>query len=257
MAAKLTFIKKIVEDDVINSYQLILNALFGDSIPGKYDETIVYNKGDAILQVVDNKYQLLICTKDNTTGEFNPDNWGNVAFTELFKDGTLITQNNIVINSKQEGLLDDLAALVYNLAGLLDNVLDMNHIYRENFKTNERIEITNGNYEQGCLKSNNVGIDFELKEPYELKLQPNKFKIKHMIEITGLPSLNCDITFNALDTNPYWFSANDAILNASFIEIPEDFEKEKDVPYALNIKIYGVCDSTSSIKVSDLMVMFI
>ena len=49
-----------------------------------------------------------------------------------------------------------------------------------------------------------------------------------MIELTVLHTLGCEITFNALDTQPYWFSANDAILSSGFFKIPEDFEKEDE-----------------------------
>ena len=257
MAAKLTFVKKILDDEVVNSYMLILNAVFGDKLPGSYDPTKIYNKGDVILRLIDGRYELLVCIKNNVTGEFNPDYWKKVSFTELFKDGTLIDQNNIVINSKQEGMLDDLATVIFNLAGLLDNQLDLNYIFRENFKTPDRLSIITGNHEPGSLNAiAGSGLNFKLKNPMELKTPPKKFKIKHIIEITGLPSLNCEITFNALDSSPYWFSANDAILNASFFEIPE-FQKDEDIPYAMNIRIYGSCNSSSSLKISDLMVMFI
>ena len=74
----------------------------------------------------------------------------------------------------------------------------------------------------------------------------------------GVPTLGCSITFNALDANPHWFDANNALLSADFFDIPLDgFEKEKDVPYALDIRIFGDCPSNSSLKISDLMVVFV
>ena len=257
MSAKLSFVKKIVDNDVINSYQLILSALFGNKIPLFYNEDKTYNKGDSILVMVDGTYELRICNADNVTGPFNEEKWQSVSFTELFKDGSTITQNNIIITTKQEGLVDDLATLIYNLAGLIDNRLEMNQIYKENFRNNDNLNIVIGNLQPGYIESiSNRGLEFQLKNPIEIAVQPEKFKLKHFIEIKGLPSLNCEITFNALDSVPFWFSANDAILDASFFEIPE-FEKEEDIPYAMNIKIKGTCNSTSSIKISDLMVVFI
>ena len=43
--AKLTLIKKIVDNEVINSFNLMLNVLFGGKLPELYDENKVYNKG--------------------------------------------------------------------------------------------------------------------------------------------------------------------------------------------------------------------
>jgi hypothetical protein len=78
-----------------------------------------------------------------------------------------------------------------------------------------------------------------------------------MIEMSGLPTLGCRITFNALDAEPYWFDANDSISSADFFKIPLDaFVKEEGVAYAMNIRIFGSCDSLSSLKISDLMVVF-
>lgn len=257
MSAKLSFVKKILDDENVNSYQLILKALFGTNTPYFYNENKVYNKGDVILVIVDGTYELRICNSNNVTGPFNEEKWQNVSFTGLFKDGSTITQNNIIINTKQEGLVDDLATVVSKLSGIIDDRLELNQLYRENFKTDEKLNILIGNFNQGYIESiENQGIDFQLKSPYKLSLKPEKFKLKHLIEFVGLPSLNCTITFNALDSTPYWFNINDAVLDASFFKIPE-FEKEEDVPYALNIRFKGTCNSTSSLKVSDLMVVFI
>ena len=94
MSAKLSFVKKILDDENINSYQLILKALFGANTPCFYNENKVYNKGDVILVVVDGAYELRMCNSDNVTGPFNEEKWQAVSFTALFKDGSTITQNN-------------------------------------------------------------------------------------------------------------------------------------------------------------------
>lgn len=176
---------------------------------------------------------------------------------ESLESGKTLRQINSEINDKQEGLLDDLATVVYNLAGLLDNRLELNHIYRENFKDESNLSITSGTFEQGSIKSaNNESIDFQLKQPKELRLQPEKLKLSHMIKYTGNPNLSCQITFNALDTNPVWFDVNEALLSSSFFDIPK-ISKEEGKPYALNIRIQGLCDNSSTIEISDLMVLFI
>ena len=255
--AKLTFVKKVVNEEVINSYNLILNVLFGGKIPEIYDENKVYNKGDVIIRInEEGMYELLVCTKDNITGPFNEDYWSPISFTDMFKDSSVITQNNTTIKNIQEGMADDLATLVYNLAGLLDNDMDFNQIFRENFKNDDNLNILNGTHEIGYLTSDENGLDFMLFEPKGLTLQPKKFKLKHYMEIVGTVGVECQLTFNGLDDEPFWFNANDAILNGSFFDIPE-FEKQDDIPYALNFRIKCNCNSNSSIKISDFMVVFI
>lgn len=258
MAAKLTRVKKLVNKQVINTQQLITNLLYGSTLPDEYSPDNTYGKGDIILNNRDGVWEILVCMKDNVTGEFNPDYWQKLSFTDLFKDSTILTQNSTYMQTKQESLADDLATLIYNLSGLLDRQLEFKNIYRENFRTNERLNINVGTYEPGCIQSGaGAGIDFKLLEPFELKIQPEKFKIKHMIELVGLPQLGCEITFNALDANPYWFNANDALLSSDFFVVPEDFEKEDNIPYAMNIRLYGLCNGSESIRISDLMVVVI
>ena len=133
MAVKFNLVKELIRKDVINTNQLIINSIFGNVLPDQYDENKTYEKGSVIIRVnEDGVYELLVSTKDNVTGEFSEEDWEKVSFTDLFKDSSVITQNNIVINNIQEGMADDLATLVYNLAGLIDNT-NFNMIFRENY----------------------------------------------------------------------------------------------------------------------------
>ena len=59
-----------------------------------------------------------------------------------------------------------------------------------------------------------------------MTIQPKKFKLKHYMELVGTVGIECELTFNGLDDKPFWFNANEAILNGSFFEIPE-FRKTK------------------------------
>lgn len=257
--ARLVLVKKIVDSGVINSFNLIMNILFGGKTPEIYDENKVYNKGDTVIVFEDGVYKVYTITKDGTTGPFNSDNVQEVIFTELFKDSSIITQNSSVIHSKQEALSDDLSTLVYELAGLLDHRMALKILYRENFKDIENVEIIKGTHQPGSIISNpGEGIEFKLLKPISLLTEPKTFKIKHFIEMVGTPTIGCSITFNALDVDPYWFNANDALLSADFFEIPlNEFKKEKDKPFALDIRIYGDCSESSSLKISDLMVVFV
>jgi hypothetical protein len=256
--AKLTLVKRIVNEEVINSFNLIMNILFGGKVPEIYDENKIYNKGDCVIIVEDGKHKIVVVNIDNVTGPFNPDFFDDIVFTDLFKDSTILTQNDATLQTKQQAVANDISTLLFELAGIVDNRLELNTMYRENFRNADFINIINGLHVPGHLQSiPGNGLDFELKEPVILKINPTSFKIKHIIEMMGVPTLGCNITFNALDSEPYWFSANEAMLSADFFEIPLDkFIKEEDKPFALNIKIFGSCDENSSLKVSDLMVVY-
>lgn len=257
--AKLTLIKKIVNKDVVNSSNLIMNVLFGGKVPEIYNENKVYNKGDVVLIEKDGVYQVVTITKDAVTGPFSPEFAEEVVFTELFKDSSVLTQNNTEIQTRQEALSDDLATLVQELAGLIDNRLNLKVLYRENFKDTEKLSIHSGLFTPGSIRSlPNIGIDIELKEPLPLATEPTTFKLKHFIEVVGLPRVHCEITFNALDAEPYWFNADDALFSGDFFEIPVDkMQKEKDVPYALKFIVHSDCRDEESVKISDLMVVFV
>ena len=180
MSAKLNLVKKLIVEDTVNINQLILSTLFGNVLPELYDENKVYNKGDIVIVVDENgKYKLVTILKDGTTGPYNPDNWSNISFTDIFKDNSntssLITQNNAVIKTVQEGMADDLATLVYNLAGLLDNDMEFNQIFRENFKNIDNINLINGQHNIGSLESKNNILEFQLNEAKAIDSIPSKF----------------------------------------------------------------------------------
>lgn len=89
MAAKLTLVKKLVSAEVVNSYQLILNALFGNNLPEEYDPTKVYTKGDPIIIIKDDgSYILQVAKESDVTGEYDSTKWNTISFTDLFKEGS-------------------------------------------------------------------------------------------------------------------------------------------------------------------------
>ena len=91
MAAKLTLVKKLVSNEVLNSYQLILNALFGSLLPEEYDSNKVYDKGDPIIVInPDGSYILQIAKESGVTGPYDPSKWNTVSFTDLFKEGSAL-----------------------------------------------------------------------------------------------------------------------------------------------------------------------
>ncbi len=118
---------------------------------------------------------------------------------DSLESGKTLRQINTEIRDTQEGLLDDLATVIYNLAGLLDSKLELNQIYRENFRNLDNIKLTAGQFEQGSVKClNGQSVHFSLINPKELRCEPKKFKLSHIIKFTGNPGITVDITFNAL-----------------------------------------------------------
>ena len=258
MAAKQTLIKKIIRDDILNVKVLLLTTVFGNKIPELYDPNKVYNKGDIVVYInEDGTYSIYVVQKDNVTGRFED----ILEFLkELLMEGLLnnsiLSQATATIKSIQEGMADDIGTLVYNLAGLLDNDMNFNQIFRENFKNNDNLNIVNGKHEIGSMVPVNNKLEFMLFEAKGLECQPKKFKLKHHMEISGTVGVECELTFNGLDDEPFWFDVNEAILDGSFFDIPE-FKKQDEIPYALNFRIKCNCNPGSNITISDFMVVFI
>lgn len=92
MAVKLTHLKSITNKGVLNTYQLMLNSLFGGKLPEPYDQNKTYKKGDPILiQQEDGTYKLQVVKKEEgTQGEYKPNDWADVFFTDLFKEGSAL-----------------------------------------------------------------------------------------------------------------------------------------------------------------------
>lgn len=91
MAVRLKHIKNITSPNVITTYQLILNSLFGDNLPAEYDKNKRYNKGDVIITMLPNGgYRLKIAKEDNIKGTFDNTKWNDVYFTNLFRSGSAL-----------------------------------------------------------------------------------------------------------------------------------------------------------------------
>lgn len=90
--AKLTHLKSITSNQVLNTYQLLLDTLFGGFLPEPYDPSRIYTKGDAIIvQNPDGSYVLkIVKSEHSTTGDFKPNDWITVYFTDLFKEGSAL-----------------------------------------------------------------------------------------------------------------------------------------------------------------------
>lgn len=89
--AKLTFIKHVNSREIVNSYQLLLNSIFGNKLPKEYDSTVNYMKGDSIIVIQeDGSYLLQVAKENGLTGDYLQDKWNTVSFTSLFGEGSAL-----------------------------------------------------------------------------------------------------------------------------------------------------------------------
>lgn len=167
--------------------------------------------------------------------------------------------NKIVIKVDDARLstIEDLSNTINKLSGLIDDKLILNHIYRDNFKTNDNLLITSGTYSSGSIKiAQGQSMDFKLKNPIKLSFTPTDFKVSQISKYLGSPSISCLITFNALDSNPQWYECTDVLTTGSFAKVPAIPNKEKDKAYAINVRIRCTCNGSSTFEIMDLSVLY-
>lgn len=167
--------------------------------------------------------------------------------------------NKIVIKVDDARLstIEDLSNTINKLSGLIDDKLTLNHIYRDNFKTNDNLLITSGTYSSGSIKiAQGQSMDFKLKNPIKLSFTPTDFKVSQISKYLGSPSISCLITFNALDSNPQWYECTDVLTTGLFAKVPAIPNKEKDKAYAINVRIRCTCNGSSTFEIMDLSVLY-
>jgi hypothetical protein len=198
--------------------------------------------------------------------ELNPKNERAVSYLERVKldDGTYviklpITSANEVIYNLETGetihqifndairavqaesytLLEDFATLVGKIAGLVDDNINGHHIYRDNMKTNELINVTAGRFVPGSVGNGGESkLCFELKKPIVLDHKPIKVQFKDMKHVVGDFNINIKITFNALDDEPIWVDYTDYYNEEKFLSLTVDYmaKKQAGVNWAINFK---------------------
>lgn len=205
----------------------------------------------AVLQrVKDSKGNYVVTLPVNTVEEV----YVNLETGETLSDllGLVVGE----MNDNKATIVEDLASVLAALTGILDLNLSLNHIYRENFKNDNNLNILSGNFESGCIRAeNNQKVDMSFKNPYTIANTPEKFKFSHVMKYIGSPELTCQITFNALDSSPKWFDCGAVFASGSYATVPKIENKEKDIPFAINIKLTGTCNETSTLEISDITVI--
>ena len=105
MNSNLKFVKKLNDPNIMNLQQLYFSFIFGDEIPGLYNENGIYNTGDVILHLNESDvYEILGAKEDGITGPFNMDYWQKISFTDIIKDADMLNgggKNVIIISDVQ------------------------------------------------------------------------------------------------------------------------------------------------------------
>lgn len=183
---------------------------------------------------------------------------------EVFVDlGTGVKLSDILdnvveqVNDTRLTTIEDLSSVINMLSGLIDNKIELNHIYRDNFKDDSNLEIKKGTFKSGGLRIvQGEELDFKLKNPIHLKYIPTEFKVTQICKYLGGPDLTCLITFNALDSNPKWYDCTDVVTTGLFAKVPEITDKEADKDYAINVRFMCSCDGASTYEIMDMSVLY-
>lgn len=167
--------------------------------------------------------------------------------------------SNVVrqVEAESYTLLEDFATLVGKIAGLVDDNLNTNHIFRDNMKNDELIDILFGRFQPGSVSNGtDAKLSYTMKKPLVVKDKPIKMQLKDIINISGDFKYDVKMTFNALDTSPTWLDCTEAYKNNEFVSLTEAYEKEDDKDWALNFIFTAERTSaTGTIEVVDYMLL--
>lgn len=169
--------------------------------------------------------------------------------------------NNVVrqVEAESYTLLEDFATLVGKVAGLVDDNINANHIFRDNMKTDDLITVIYGRFQPGSVSNGSVDkLSYTMKNPIIVKDKPIKMQLKDIKNVNGTFNYSVKMTFNALDTNPTWLDCTDAYKNGDFVSLTKSYEKEDGKDWALNFIFEADRTSdTGTIEVVDYMLLHI
>lgn len=182
-----------------------------------------------------------------------PINTTDEVITNL-QSGETLTDRLIELNARSMGLLQDLSTIILYLSPVLTEDLNLNHIYRENFKTDDRLLISSGTFEPGSISGNE--IDYQLKRGILSSKKPILVSIKDIKSSElNTDNVNVYITANYEDTNPLWIECTEEYLLGTDVTIPIAYEKEEGKPWSVNIRFQIV--NNESVSISDLVIAHI
>lgn len=183
-----------------------------------------------------------------------PVNTSEEVYTDM-NTGEILADRLIDIKNTESTLLDDMTEVLLKLSPLVSGTLQLNHIYKEDFRTADNINLLNGKFIEGCVQGER--LSFQLAKGLTRFTQPKKIKIKDIKNINATSSnVSVYITVNFEDLNVYWMDCTEAYLNKQTIDIPHLQEKESNKPWSVNVKFVFKSDDVP-VSVSDLIIAHI
>lgn len=183
-----------------------------------------------------------------------PVNTSEEVYTDMNTGENLYDRLNI-IKDTESTLLEDMANLLLKISPLVTGKLELNHIYKDDFKTIDNINKLSGEFEQGSIHG--ARLSYQLKKGIQRETQPKKITIKDVKnrEVNS-SEVSVYVTVNFEDLNVYWMDCTDAYINKEAIDIPYLGEKDKGKPWSINVKFVFKCDE-DPVSVSDLIIAHI
>lgn len=183
-----------------------------------------------------------------------PVNTSEEVYTDV-NTGEILSDRLIDIKNTESTLLDDMTELLLKLSPMVSGSLQLNHIYKEDFRSMDNIELLSGEFAPGSIQGER--LSFQLKNGIHRTTQPKKIKVKDVKNIEANASnVSVYITVNFEDINVYWMDCTEAYLNKQDIDIPYLEEKEDNRPWSVNVK-FVFKSNTIPVSVSDLIIAHI
>lgn len=180
-----------------------------------------------------------------------PINTSDEVYTNI-DEGEVLSDRLLSIKNTESSMLDDMATLLLKMSPLVTGNLNLNHIFKDDFKTVNNISVTTGNHEPGALSGER--IVYQLANGIKRDTRPRKITIKDIKNrevVEGEVSVYVSVNFE--DINVYWIDCTQEYLQQKAINIPYLDGKEADKPWNINVKFTFNCPD-NAVTISDLVI---
>lgn len=168
--------------------------------------------------------------------------------------GETLTDRLIQINNYTMGIIEDLSSVILKVSAVLNDDLQLNYMYRDSFKSDEKLLITTGDFVPGSL-SGDI-IEYQLQKSIISGRKPVMISIKDIKTKDVKPEeVQVLVTVNANDDEPSWLDCTEQYLNNQAITVPNVIDKDNKKPWAINVKFIFNC--MEPISISDLIISHI
>lgn len=182
-----------------------------------------------------------------------PINTSDEVVTNL-QTGETLTDRLIDVNNYSMGIIEDLSTILLKMSVLLNGDLQLNHFYRNDFKNEDDLVVTTGDFVTGSL-SGEI-IEYQLLKGIVTAKKPVMISIKDIksLDVT-VDDVQVLLTVNAKDDDPLWMDCTYEYLNKQSITVPYEIDKDAEKPWCINVKFIFNCEE--SITISDLIISHI